>query len=117
MDGLRKSPSARILQMCSLLQYQDWFKLAHIICSNKKDIMKYGFEPNIAQLIQTDIASGSVVFTSNNFNAKQDGKIFAFLIRVIQPWNYDILSDKAGFNKKLFRCDTRLKRALLSSTS
>ena len=64
--------------------------------------MKYSLEPTKARLIQTDIASGSVVFTSNNFNAKQDGKIFAFLVRVTQPWNYDILSDKAGFFNKTF---------------
>ena len=62
-----------------------------------KNITDVEFASVSARLIQTDVATGSVVFSSNAFNAQQDGKIFAFLIRVTQPWNYDILSDKAGF--------------------
>ena len=65
----------------------------------KFKILKYAFyeaEINFkqtkAEFIQADVATSTVVFTSTPWNARQTGKMFAFLIGVEQPWGTDILS-------------------------
>jgi secreted trypsin-like serine protease len=59
-----------------------------------RNITDVTFSSKSAEFIQADVATSTVVFTSTPWNAKQTGKMFAFLIGVEQPWGTDILSDK-----------------------
>ena len=62
------------------------------------------FSSYSANLIQKDPITSSVVFSSNNFNANQKG-VFAYLLRVVQPAEKDILSDQKNLDEFQYQWD------------
>ena len=62
------------------------------------------FSSYSAKLIQKDVMTSSVVFTSNEFNAEQKG-VFAYLLRVVQPATSDILSDEKNLDEFQYQWD------------